>query len=1414
MNWIYTLLFFFCAGASVAQSSIEWSTTIGGSGNEQVASILSSTDNHLIFSGSTASSDFDITSNQGQLDAFCSKLDEFGNLVWLKTYGGSQDDIIYNSIATTDGYFLVGTTYSSNGNIATSTQNGDGLLIKTTTNGDFEWSKTYGGIKLDEIRQIISLQDGNFLLVGNTHSDDFPINTIKKGYADIFALKIDVNGTPIWQKRFGGDRSDQVFDAVEQDNELVLLVGSTFSRNGDFSSSLGHSDGFVLALNANGDKIWVKQFGNETTNEFKSIIPSLDGNFILTGYTGIIDYTATGVKQDYDENAWLFKMDTNGNEIWSKNYGGTRQERATKSIVTLDGGLLMSASSSSFDGDITTNKGKSDVWIVKTDANGSIEWQRNYGGNASDFGKAVLQTNDGSYYLAAETMSSNEDIAWRKGSIDTWLIKLEGTYQLGVNLGADQSICAGQSLTLNPSTACTDCSYLWNDGSSAPTLLVNPTINTTYSLTITDGTGLSATDQITISINPDLEANLTAINNSCFGGNDGSINVNPLSGNAPYTYQWSNGNSDATINNLAIGNYQLTLTDNNGCTGTFSTSIEQPDILAITAQPQDIACFGEASGSINTQISGGTSPYSYAWNTGQTSATINELSIGVYTLTVTDANNCTSEYTTTLNEPNALSTSGNSSDLSCFDAQDGAINIQSSGGISPYTYTWSTGQSSAMINNLPEGNYQLTTTDANNCTSIFSTIINAPSELSLAGTISNPSCFDASNGAIQIQMDGGTPPYTYTWDNGATAATLNNLSEGNYRLTVTDANDCAITYAATLSAPNELILTSDTNDLSCSEAQDGSISTQISGGSAPYTYTWSTGQTTASVNNLNEGNYQLTVTDVNGCTLEYSTVINAPNLLTINGDSTNPTCFDAENGTINVQINGGTLPYSYLWSNDATSAAIQNLEEGTYELTVTDANNCIQIYTTEIIAPLELEVASNFTNNDCFDTANGAIQTQVNGGTSPYSYLWDNGATTASINNLAEGTFSVTITDANNCTITSQTDITAPSELEVDLSVDEIRCADDTDGVLIANVTGGTSGYTFEWSTGETTSFITGLAAGMYALTVSDANSCSTIISTTLETPEAISSSISGFDVTCHGMADGQLQISANGGTPPYAYNWSNGETDTLLNFLFAGDYEYTITDANGCTKEGITSVNEPDPININGSSFNVLCFGNFDGQINTDVMGGNPPYDYQWSTMATESNLMNLTVGAYTLTITDANLCSQTENYIVNTPDSLSYTSEIILPNDNSANGSISITVNGGIPPYQYFWENDEVSSTIENLASGTYQVTVLDANDCVLTASFDLMTTSTTNVDDSSLFTIYPNPTVNYVFIENIIGNSNPIEIKLYNLLGQLLLEESFSNPQDKVQLPLDEYSTGTYFILLQQDEHSQLEKIIIIE
>ncbi|MBK8556401.1 MAG: SprB repeat-containing protein [Lewinellaceae bacterium] len=431
----------------------------------------------------------------------------------------------------------------------------------------------------------------------------------------------------------------------------------------------------------------------------------------------------------------------------------------------------------------------------------------------------------------------------------------------------------------------------------------------------------------------------------------------------------------------------------------------------------------------------------------------------------------------------------------------------------------------------------------------------------LSTTTTPVNCFGGSNGAIDLTVTSGTAPYTYIWSNGFTAQDPSGLTAGTYTVTVTDANSCTATASATVAQPTDIILTKVVTDANCYGSADGSINLSVSGGTPGYTYLWSNGFAGQDPNGLVAGTYTVTVTDSHGCTKTTSATVGQPTDIVLTKVVTNANCYGSADGSINLSVSGGTPAYTYLWSNGFTGQDPSGLVAGTYTVTVTDSHGCTKMTSATVGQPTNIVLTSTTVNSTC-GNANGSINLMVSGGSPNYTFNWSNGFMGEDPTGLLAGTYTVTVTDSHGCTKTTSATVNNTGGPALSTTTTPVNCFGGSNGAIDLTVTSGTAPYTYNWSNGFAAQDPSGLIAGTYTVTVTDANSCTATASATVAQPSDIVLTKTVTDANCFGSANGSIDLTVTGGSPAYAYAWSNGFTGQDPIGLAAGTYTVTVTDS------------------------------------------------------------------------------------------------------------------------------------------------------------------------------------------------------------------------------------------------------------
>ena len=912
------------------------------------------------------------------------------------------------------------------------------------------------------------------------------------------------------------------------------------------------------------------------------------------------------------------------------------------------------------------------------------------------------------------------------GCADTLIVNVPVGDSIGVSIVTTDVSCNGTSTgsaTATGTNSTDPFMYTWN---TSPILTFNQTISDVpagdYIVTVTDG-GCTVIDTVTIGEPPLLEVNATPVAVSCANGDNGSASTLVMGGTAPYSYLWSDGQMTSTAINLTAGTYTVVVTDSLGCFMDATAVVMEPSGMNFSAVSINVDCFGQNNGSIDLEVNGGSMPYNYEWDDAATSQDRNNLLANTYCVTVTDGNLCTKDTCFIITQPDSISLMMSSTSTTCLgNNTDGTATVLATGGVgSTYTFLWNDGQMNSTAVGLSPGNYCVVVSDGNGCQANACVDVTSPPVITIDSIVATDVlCNGEDTGLATVFASAGSGSFTYLWSDALAQFSnpANSLEQGTYTVTVTDASFCTATATVFVDEPTVLTTTITPTDANCFGGNDGIATANPLGGVEPYNFSWTTlpGQSTQTVENLTAGTYTVTVTDDNGCETIQTTVIQEPaTAITALVTQTKEGCFGANDSEAQVVAMGGTgINYTYEWSNVPASntANATNLDGGnTYFVTVTDANGCEAIENLMITDLDEVQVLSVIeVDPTCNGDVDGILAVNIvaggvgNGDLDNYSYTWSNGLSTSQpILNLAAGTYTVTITDAQGCQGTKESILIDPLEVTATANIQDASCFGLADGQIQLEATSGNVPIaSYLWdnnANNQITSTATDLGVGGYLVTITDDNSCSTIANFAVGEPDQITVEFEVTDNPCFSDSEASINTTVNGGTPEYTYSWTS--TDTLSTFssteqnirdLFANRYIVTITDNNGCVKIDSVNVNSPPALWGIVEADSITCFGDQDGLIHIEGQGGEGPYSYSLDgeDFTSTNSFLGLEEGGYTTYIRDRNGCETTVNTNVFGPAELEVELgddiTILLGEDVNLNAIVNLPGN-----YIYTWTPED---------------------------------------------------------------------------------------------------------------------------
>lgn len=820
---------------------------------------------------------------------------------------------------------------------------------------------------------------------------------------------------------------------------------------------------------------------------------------------------------------------------------------------------------------------------------------------------------------------------------------------------------------------------------------------------------------------------------SCAAGSDFTnlISLNLSTGLAAGTYTLSVKN----------GTDANTLIDNCNNPMPVGSNIIFTVLPALTSTVSvQFGCAGTPTGVITASSVGGTPPFLYKLNGGAYSSNnvFSGLTAGTYTIYIKDINNCVDDTIVNLTASTPINITNTSiSNLTCYGTNNGSVTVTANGGNAPLSYSVNVQPYSTnnVIGNLSPGNYVVNVKDANGCTATSVILISSPGQILVNTlTITNTTC-GTNNGSINITAYGGTPPLNFALNNGGyqTSGSYTGLAAATYTIHIKDGNACVKDTIVTVSPISGVNINSlNVTQPNCA-GNTGSITVNGGGGVSPYTYSINGGsyQSSNVFGTLASGSYTVTIKDANNCSASSATTLTSPaNLFFTNSSVVLPTC--VVQGSITVNGIGGASPYTFAINANPYSASntFGSLSAGSYILHVKDNNGCTHDTTiTLTLSQVPIITALNITNPSCSFPNAGSISTNATSGTPPLSYSINGGAYQPGIvfPNLASGTYTITVKDANNCTISSTAILNSSNTLSFStFSKQNVGCGGAPLGSINAVANNGNPVYQYSLNGApyQASGNYTGLAAGTYTITGKDASNCtvSSIVTITSSSIVVISSVIK-TNSTCFSPGNGTITISGNVSAPPASYFFNFGQSNTtgIFTGIVAGTYTVSIYDANGCHKDSVVTITSAPPLFfINPVIVPPPCSGGL-GSISMQGAGGIPPFTYSLNagSYGGSTSWTGLPAGTYTVHLKDANNCIHDTIIYLIQPPPINITG-MALSNaacNNAATGSINISANGGLAPYTFSLNAGSYSgtNTFTNLASGTYTVHVKDANNCV---------------------------------------------------------------------------------------------------
>ena len=928
-------------------------------------------------------------------------------------------------------------------------------------------------------------------------------------------------------------------------------------------------------------------------------------------------------------------------------------------------------------------------------------------------------------------------------------------------------VCNGQSngsISIAVTSAAGTYSYSINNGTNyQASSSFSGLAAGTYIAKVKDAAGCESAGQNITLVNPaTVTFTTTKTDPLCSTGNTGSITFNASGGSGTYQYSINNGTSfsaASTASNLAAGSYTLVVRDSRSClSATSVVTLTTPAAVTVSPAVTNETCPGNGNATIVLSGGGGTAPYTFSINGGSTfqaSGTFTSVAAGTYQVQAKDANGCvstTGTATVTAKTPISVATS-KTNITSCSPGNDGAVTLTASGGTGPFTYSLDNGVTfgaSGTFTGLTAGTYTGIAKDNLGCLSAPVTVtFAAPFTVTLTGTGTDLNCNGSADGSIALTATGGNGTYTYSKDNGVTfqaGSTFSSLAAGTYTLVAKDGANCQATTTVTITEPASTTVSTTGTNILCNGLSTGAIAVTAGGGNGGFTYSKDNGvtfQPASSFTALAAGTYSVKVKDSKGCTSAASVVtLTQPAALSLSVASTNViSCVPGSDGTITATGSGGTgaLTYSINGTTFQASGNFTGVNAGTFTVTLKDANACTTTRPVTITSPPVPTFTFTKTDLLCNGGGTGSIAITASGGTAPLQYSKDNGVTFqagSTFSTLAAGTYSLVIKDAGNCTATGTAIITEPTAIVPSVTNSVVTCNGGADGGLTITATGGTGAYQFSNDNGVTfqaSGTFTGIAAGVYAIVVKDASGCTANTTSTVTEPAVLSVTATGTNILCNGLPTGAISANATGGNGGFTYSSDNGVTfqaAATFSALAAGTYTVKAKDNKGCISAAASvTITQPSALSLSATSTDVLtCVPGKDGTITATGSGGTGAltYSINGTSFQASGNFTGVDAGTFTVTLKDANACTNTTTVTLINPSSPTFTiSKTDLTCNSDGSGSLNLTASGGTTPFQYSKDNGisfQPGAAFTSLSAGTYTLVVKDAANCTSTGTSTL--------------------------------------------------------------------------------------------
>jgi hypothetical protein len=1381
---VISLIFTLFIGLANAQQ-LEWAKVIGNTSTEVCESTVVDAAGNIYsigFFGGTVDFDSGAPVNElisaGGKDVYILKLDNAGEYLWAKSIS-SSGDVMGFTIAvggiSNDEIYIGGTfegmaDFDSNNpgtNTVTSQGLTDGFILKLNDNGDFQWVKEYGSfgneaiysLKLDAANQLYST--GAFENTINFNPGNTPIDLIANpGGTDVFVMKHDISDNLMWVKRFGGASYNDKGTSITFDSGNNVIVAGEFEGTGNFDPvgnfdmiSNGNFDVFISKFAHDGDWLWAKNIGGPLNELDPKIEANGPNDIYITGsYQGTADFDPSAAVNNITSagahDIYVATLNQSGVLTAVESFGGTGEDYSrgidlsSTNEVYITGDYESTVNFNNAGGTYElTSAGQNDAFVLKLNANLSIDWAKSFGGISEQKAQSIYVDNNNDVYVSGfakgvtdfDPFSGITNIPTSSGSIDAFIMKL--------------APCTPVYFT----DAQSDCgSYTWTNG------IEYTADNSVATQVFESSTGCDSIVILNLEVYPLPSVSAGANFSTCLGDNS------TLSGTGAISYTWDgiddgltpiDGNGFIKVVPGSFS-YEVTGIAANGCQNVDTVVISIIPLPTFTVTPINTTCNGLTDGSLTLSGLNSNASYQLVY-TGSVSGTTNAGSIltngsgqiivtglaaEVFTnLTITSQlTGCigTDAGSYTINDATPITIVQEPNIEACETSGQITINGNASGGAGGYSYIFNNGITSgtAFTPSLGSTTYTLIATDANSCTQsgVYQTvIIEATPTFTISS--SNPTTCNGTDGSITLSGLTVSSAYdvSYQKDNGVTSVgptsmTTNasgdliipgleaNIFDG---FTIVSTGGCIgddLTTIITLADPTPPTVDAGLPQTICT----GDQVTLIAASGTGSVITWDNGvQDGVGFIPTATTTYTATVND-NGCTASDAVQII---LIPVDDASFNYSatdyCLNDVNQLPTVMTMGGT--FSGIASVNSATGEIDlpTTTQGIKVITHTTNGTCpnsytqtIEFHTNPIISTLD---ATFCLNNGDFDLS--TLSTPLGG-----TYSGQNIQNNLFITDLALAipyTYNYSFTDINGCSASDFGNLMVNPIPEINLNIINTTCGNST-GSVDATVTNGTAPYSIVWSTGQTSEDLTAVLSSNYYINVTDDNLCyvmdvATVSNTEIELSGTVTNNL------CHGNQNGSINLTVTGTTGPYLYYWSNGETTEDISNLTSGQYEVFVTDNSNCTSTLSFNVTQPNTLGATFTNTNPTSCGANNGNIVTTVTGGSLVYTFNWldntnTSIGTNQDLLAVNGRVYTLNIEDDNGCtfSATSTLTDNGGPNivLNQTTDASCLN----NGALNININSTVAIQSYLWSNGEVTEDITNLSPDEYTITVTDVNNC----------------------------------------------------------------------------------------------------